>query len=555
MRPVPKARHGLAVAILVVVSALAHLHAACQQELADEQVGVLVNMLRSTNGQLYQRDAIFGDSGLWRFRTPVWEFYLREAYQAGGSASPAKALAMLSGPLTLIYLLGMYGLLYRQCRSWSIACYVAVLSTAVIPLAGDGWGLGPLSSLTADTVYLAFVPWLAWGLAAAINSANVLWVFLGAGLLANIHAVTAMNFALVAAAALLVHWRFARRGWLLAAGGVFCTVAGASPFLAYHLAQRMAFTADAPARWSGAAIALGPGGLDVLLPDVLAALLMFPTLGYVLALALPVAGAVLLPGRLAVKDVRLWLGMLVGAVVVGLGLHGLSQLAGMVMDRPPAVVDFIHALRFSLLALYVLLAEAIVQSARLGLPRRALRITLAAVLALWLVPSDNLAAGRQWVDRAATALMREEERSEPMRRRLTEPDRGRELEAIGMYLRHNTPIDTVVIGDQGRLRLWSQRALVVCADDVKYLYYLAPRRLEAWAAVLADQDEVLAPKSGAPIDRPRLERFALRYGAEFVVVPAAQATTAAPPQYWVESPDQSWGGYWKLYRVGGQAGE
>jgi hypothetical protein len=166
------------------------------------------------------------------------------------------------------------------------------------------------------------------------------------------------------------------------------------------------------------------------------------------------------------------------------------------------------------------------------------------------VPAENFVAARQWLDRSATALMREQERSEPMRRRLVEPSRGRELVAIGNYLRHNTPIDTVILCDQGRLRLWSQRALLVCADDVKYLYYLAPRRLESWQSVLAEQDEILQPKEGGPIDRARLERFARRFGAEYAVVPAEKNLSPASASSWVEPQDQAWGGYWKLYRVG-----
>jgi hypothetical protein len=358
-----------------------------------------------------------------------------------------------------------------------------------------------------------------------------------------------MNFGLVAAGAILVHGHFSRPSWLTAAGGLFCTLAGASPFLAYYLVQRAAFAADAAASWSAADIALGPAGLAVLLPDVLAALLTMPTLGYLLALSLPAAGAILLPGRLAVKDARLWVGMLVSAAIVGLGLHGVCQLLGMFRDQPPPVADFIHALRFLMLPLYVLLAEAIVQLTRLGLPRRALRVTLAAVLAVWLVPADNLVAARQWVDRTATGIMREQERSEPMRRRLIEPDRGRELAAIGDYLWHNTPIDTVIICDQGRLRLWSRRALVVCGDDVKYLYYLAPRRLATWAAVGAEQEEALSPKSGGPCDPRGLERFARRHGAEFAVVPAEKAFAAVNAPRWTELENAAWGAQWKLYQL------
>ncbi len=549
MRPVPKARHLAAVAIILVIGAFTHLHAVCQSELTDQQVRDLVNMLRSTNGQLYQHDAVFGDSGLWRFRTPVWQWYLHEAYVVGGQKSVLNGLTALAGPLMLIYLLGMYVLLYGQCRSWSIACYVSVLSIAVIPLAGEGWGLGPLSSISASTVFLAAVPWLAVAFVATVDSPAVLWVFLGIGVLANIHAVTGMNLALVAAGALLAHRRFNLRTCFTVLGASFCTLAGASPFLAYHFTQKLHFAGDTAATWSAAAMALGPNGLNMLLPSVLGCLLILPTLGYMLALSVPAAGAILLPGRLAVKNSRLWLGMFIAAAAVGLGLHALSQLLGVLMDRTPPVSEFIHALRFLMLPFYVLLADAIVQIARLGISRRPLRVALAAGLALWLVPSDNLALVRQWAEHSAASIISVGDHSESVRHRLTEPMRGGEVQAIGRYLQKRTPLNTVVVCDDSQLRLWSRRALVVCDSDVKYLYYLAPRRLDDWAKLLAQQQQVLSPKAGDAIDVAALDAFAHRHEASYVVLPASQPVPAIAAKHWVIPEDGSWGSYWRLYCV------
>ena len=64
-------------------------------------------------------------------------------------------------PFVLLYLCGMYALLWRQCRSSSIAAFVSVLSIAVIPTFGEWFsGIGTLESITPAGLVMVFSPFL-----------------------------------------------------------------------------------------------------------------------------------------------------------------------------------------------------------------------------------------------------------------------------------------------------------------------------------------------------------------------------------------------------------
>ena len=549
MRPKPKARHLVVMAIFVAVSVIAHFHATMEDRMTDEQIGVAVNVVRSLDGQLYARDPVFGGGELWRFQTPLWQGYLREAYCSTGRRDIRLPLVALIGPLVFVYLAGMYALLWRQCRSWAVACTVAVLSTAVITVAGGHhWGLGPLSSMTGDTVYLAFIPLLIWAFVTRVGRPSVLWVFLAAGLLGNVHAVTAMNLTLVLAIAVIGHWRFSWRGWALAILGGLCSAGAASPQLWYYFTQRAALASTRAVDWSIVGLALRHGKLAVLFPDMLGKALEFPSLAYSLGLWIPAVAVMLRPERFRVRDLRMW-GWLLGAGLgVGLILHGASQLVGVFNGSPPPVIDFVHAIRFTLLPLYVLLAQGIVHLLRLGVSQHAIRLALAALMAVWLVPADNLAVPRHWVEEAVTATMAEENRPENVQKRLIRRDRHRELRAIGHWLETHTPVDTVVVCQEAPLRLWSRRSLVACRADLKYFYYLAPDRLKVWAEQVADQAEVLRPRTGQPAEPAAVERFARRYGADFVVLRAGRPAKG-DRRRWVSSPTGAWGKHWRLFRV------
>jgi hypothetical protein len=550
MRPAPKARHLVAITVFVATAALAHVLAAHDDDLTDEQVGQAVNVIRSLNGDLYAQDPVYGASGLWRLDAPIWQWYWREAFRSTGQLDILAPLRWLVGPTVLVYLLGMYGLLWRQCRSWSVACYVSVLSLAVMPVAGGGeWGIGPLSAMTAGGVGLALVPWVAWAFLWRIDSPSVLWVFLLAGLVTNVDPSTGMNLTILLAIALVVHRRFSWRGWGLAVLGGFCAAGAAGPYLWHAWSLHATYAGAAAPGWPLVAWAIRQHHPIVLLPALLRQAVELSASAYALVLWIPAITVMTRLQRFRVSDQRVWVALLAGGLAVGLALHGASQLVGMLRGTAPPVLGFVQALALTLLPLYVLLAQAVVHVLRMGTSRWALRLTLAAMMAAWLVPADNLAVPRHWVEDTAAAAVSPENRPDNVTRRAIRQAREQELRAIGLWIQGHAPADAVVVCEDARMRLWAHRSLVACREDAMYFYCLAPEGLRAWTDLLVAQREVLRPRAGRTVDVVELAEFARLHGAQYAVVRADEVPAPGSGPGWVAPPSQEWGEYWQLWNL------
>lgn len=544
--------------ILAAVSAAIGTMAWYDRQLTDEQVNVATNVIRATQPDLYSHDPVFGSSGLWQFNSPAWQWYLQQVYRASGAADkPADqwtsddvlpAFRILVGPLTLIYLAGMYLLLWQQCRSWSVACYTAILSMAMIFVPGGSfWGLGPLSSMAPSTVVMVFIPLLVWAMLRWSNSPAILWVFFAAGLLANVQAVTGMNFALVLALTYLGYQRWRPRAWGMALLGGLIALAAASPYLWHFASLRLALSTGSAANWPAVALAFQQGDITVLYPAMLDDALEF--LAYTLVLWIPAVVVILRAERFRVQNFRVWVWMLAACLTVGLVLHGLSQVAGILRGSPPPVIDFVHALRFMLLPLYVLFAQAIVHLVRLGVAGRMMQISLGALMVVWMMLAINLKMPRQWIEDTVASRMAEDSRPESVQTRKIRRQREGEMRAITDWLRTQTPRDTVVACQDLRLRLWAQRSLVANRADVKYIYYLAPGQLKAWSDLVEAQRRALMPRLGQPADLAEITRFAWEHAANYVVLQGADPSADADSRLWVQPPDSAWGAYWRLYRV------
>ena len=117
----------------------------------------------------------------------------------------------------MIFLCGMYALLYRQCRSWSVAAFVAVLSTRVTAAPGGvQWGVGPASTVTSAGVVLALVPALVLLFLRTRPTRRVLLAFLAVGALANFHPPTAANLTLVLLVVYVAGRRWRPGAWPMA---------------------------------------------------------------------------------------------------------------------------------------------------------------------------------------------------------------------------------------------------------------------------------------------------------------------------------------------------
>ncbi len=551
MRPSPKPRHLVAVAIFLVIGSLAYLAALSEDRMTDEQVNRSVNALRAADPGLYAADPVFGESGLWRFNNPLWQWYLKEVYRVAGTDNLLKPLQLLTGPVVVVYLLGMYALLWRQCRSWTVSCYVAVLSLAIISVVGGSqWGLGTVGSMTPEALCVAMAPLLLRAFLDRIDSPAVLWVFAAAGLLANINVPTGINLALVFAIVLLGRRKFGLRGWALAISGGLVTVAAASPHLWHFLTQRRAFaTAASVADWESVALAFRRGRLTVLFPDLVGNLLEMPGLAFLLALWIPAVAVMTQSGRFRVRDRATWIWMLAGCLAVGLVLHGASQSWGKVTGSAPPVIDFVKALSLTLPALYVLLAQGIVHLLRLGFGRAWVQLTLGVVLVLWLTPAANLAVPRHYVEEKMASLVDEDNRPVNVQRRLARRARRAELRAIAEWLGENISPDDIVACQDSRVRLWSRRSLVACSSDVKFFYYMAPHKLRAWSDLVAEQRETLQPRTGQPVDPAKIDAFARGHNVRYAVLPPGRELPVTDGFTEVKSDDSAWGRHWRLCRI------
>lgn len=563
MRPVPRPRHVPAVLILVGVAALYGHLAGLDKRLSDTQVDIAAAALKDHRPDLFPQDPVFSGR-LWRFHTPVFLGLLKFALVPTAYSNLALPFRMLTAVVSLVYLLGAYGLMYRQCHSWSVSTFVAVLSSAVTYTLGQAfWGVGSLGSITPPTLCIAVTPiivlsFLHYGDPAAVPSRQwrLLWVFGFIGLLGNLHLVTAMNLTIILVIVHLGRQRFALRAWPVAVLGAACSLIAALPYALYYFALREATSpAGATIGYDQAFEAFRVAGLAVLYPDVLKSLLNWMLV--VAVLVIP-AGAVLpRVERFRVHNLGFWVWFVLAGLFVAFVLQGLSQLIGLVREQAPPVIDFVQASSLVMLPLYVLFAQTLTNIFRLLRAHRAwVRLGCAALMAAWMIPSDNLRVARHMLLDTATAYMDEADKPRNVQRHHETAARRRELAAIGDWARRHSDPSAIFLVDRTEFRMLSHRAILAGSNDAKYIYYLAPWRLPDWMDRLKRQNKLLNPRAGDRADAEALRSFAQELAAreEFNAVRQWYAilhAEGAPQtgQILKPVPSEQWGRHYRLYRL------
>ncbi|MCK4603047.1 MAG: hypothetical protein KAU28_11310, partial [Phycisphaerae bacterium] len=500
---------------------------------------------------LFANDQVFGASGRWRFHTPLHQALLEMILVPSGYQDLTLPFRAIAGVVAMIYLCGMYALLYRQCRSWSISTFVAVLSSAVVYTFGRStWGVGSLSSITAWTLYLAVCPLIVLALLRHERQWKLILVFGFIGLLGNIHLVAAMNLTIVLLIVYLVRRRFAPAAWAMAVVCGLCALLAVGPYLWYCFKLRGEV---AVVSMEAVREALQVADVDVLYPDILRTLKNW----FLFAAVLGVPAAVVLPRveRFRVRDLSAWVSLAVGGLFVAFGLHAVSQLIGDVQGKAPPVIDFFHAASLVMLPLYVLFAQALTNIFRMVRTHRSwLRWLCAALMAAWIIPSDNFRLPRHAALDKATMFMKEADKPRRVRKHHDRIARRAELERVGQWARYNTDRNAVFLVDLPEFRMLSRRAIAACTDDLWYAYHLAPARLAEWTARIAEQRALLYPPTGTA-DLIALQRFADKLAATemfeeaegwFVVLRA----DVTPEKTTIEEiePD-GWGRFYRIYRL------
>jgi len=208
-----------------------------------------------------------------------------------------------------------------------------------------------------------------------------------------------------------------------------------------------------------------------------------------------------------------------------------------------------------MLPLYALLGQAITNLFRLLRGHRAaLRWVLVALLGAWMVPSDNLRVARWELADLGASLLSEADKPAYVLRHRERRDRRRELRAIADWAAERP--GSMYITDRGEFRVLARRPVVAGPNDPRYLYYLAPWRLEQWLDRYRRQDELLHPSAGTA-DADAATGFVTDLISQSPALAGVSEwylllyTSSAPAKPGALQPVESggWGRFYKLYRI------
>jgi hypothetical protein len=566
MRPVPRSRHLLAVVIFAAVAAASAYFASVEERLSSAQVNIAAAAVKRHDPEAFPHDPVFGESRLWLFHTPAFQSLLELVLVPTGYHDLRLPFRVMAGGVTMMFLCGMYALLYAQSRSWSVSCFVSVLSSRVIEAFGGGvWGVGSLESITPAGLCVAVYPLIVLAFARYSRPRpdeppsaqwRLLLVFAAVGLMGNFHLPTAMNVTIVLLTAYVARERFSPRCLPMAVACGLSALITALPFAGYYFGIRaMLSRGDPEAAAETVREAFRIGKLTVLYPELLKGFLHWRMLAAALVLVVPAAAVLVRLERFKTQNVGLWASLAGGSLFVALGLHGLSQLLGCALDTAPPVIDFLRASSLLLLPLYVLLGQAITNVFRLLHGRRhGVRWALAALMAAWMIPSDNFRVARHAVSELATAFMDEARKPPYVQRHIEQRQRRRELAAIARWAAGRG--GSMFITDRPEFRMLARRPIVAGPNDARYFYYLTPGRLGEWMGPFKKQRELLHPGTGRAeaeavrqfvAERIQADPAAKEIAEWYVILRRSDAPEKPGPLKPVAG--ESWGRHFVMYRI------
>jgi hypothetical protein len=187
-----------------------------------------------------------------------------------------------------------------------------------------------------------------------------------------------------------------------------------------------------------------------------------------------------------------------------------------------------------------------------------LRSGLAALTAALVIPSDNFRRPRHLLYDAATAQMPEDSRPLRVQELRARRDAAAELRRLAAWADQHTPPDAVFIANRDEFRLLARRSLAASRQDLTYLYYLAPQRLDEWVLRL----EIQAALFHKPTEMTDVAAFrsalqsegAMGAAAHWYGVFPADVAPAGGEAFEVAQPGL-WGRHYRLYRVPASAAE
>ncbi|MCE5279837.1 MAG: hypothetical protein ABFD92_03515 [Planctomycetaceae bacterium] len=484
----------MALAIFVAVAAIYGTQAFYDQRLDREQLQLATAAMKRHNPDLFPRDMVFGPGRMSEMHPPLFLGAMEMVLIPTDYRDPTLPFRVLAPIVAMVYLCGMYALMYRHCRSWSISALVAVASSAVMETVGQCfWGAGALTSVTPQGVVIAVTPLVVLALMIYWHDWRVLLVFLATGVLANVDMTAATNLMLVLLVAYLAKHNWRPRALAMGAACVGCAVAAAAPYVWYFytLSDRTAELNINPYIGTYAPmVSLTQSGIlygfDALLGDL-------GLWGGMLAAPVILTAVVLsLVERFRVRDLKFWLVWTAASLCVATVLYGGMYILDLRGHVPPPTTDYLQGASLVMLPFYALLAQALTNLFRLFHPyRHLLRWLCAAALVAWMLPTENLRVARHAAFEVATLFLPDSEKpSNVLRHR--ESDRKRAtLRRLAAAAKENTPPDAIFITESLEFRLESQRSILISIQDMIYLHRLAPGKLTKWYRCLCGQRKVL----------------------------------------------------------------
>ena len=517
MKAVPRTHHLLAATILLGVAVVYGYQAALDDRISEQQINIATVAVKEHRPELFPHDPVYGRRGVWRVYTPVFQSLLKLVLVPNDYQSPDLPFRLMVPVVALVFMGSMYALLYRECRSWSVATFVAVVSTRVTYTLGRTyWGVGSLASMTPATLFLAGVPLVIMAMlrhddigrsGRKARPSRLFFLFGLIGLGGNLNLVMAMNLTLVMLMVYLARRRFALSAWPTAMGCALSALIGAMPYTLYYLALRWRITPfTAAVETMAVENAFQIARLDVLFPQILEPML----LGLVpMALFVAVPATVLRrTERFKTPHLGFWIWFGAAGLFVATACQGASQAVGKLMGTGPPVVDFMDASKYVMLPIYVLVAQGLTSIFRLmRTHRHMVRWICALLAALWMLTSDNLRVTRHAAEDAATLFIAEADKPRSVRRHHRHRRERKELIAIAQWARRHTGAGAVFVVGDPEFRLLARRSIVASRFDARAIFYLTPWHLGELMNRADQQDRLLNPKQSDRLPEEQLQFF------------------------------------------------
>jgi hypothetical protein len=560
MKPQHKPRHFIAVLILTIAAGGYGYLAMYDTRLDASQVRLATVAMKIHDQSLYSQDPVFGDSELWRGHSPMFLGAMKMVLEPIGYDDPTLSFRIMSPVLTLVFLLGMYALMFRQCLNWSVSVFVAILSTTVTQTPGQvSWGMGPVAMVTPMGVCLAVLPLLVIAFLRSWDYYNrpthdagrwpwrIMLVFGCIGGLGNVDLGMSINIALVLACTYLAAQHFKLRAWLVAGACLLMAAAAATPQFVRYLMILQGSTPQASLVFE----AFRQGGLRAMFP-VLAGDMVDWTVSCSVLMVLSIA-VLFRFERFKARHLGFWLVMFIASMAVTILGQGLMQLSAVLTGRGPLLIEFARAVPLAMLPLYAFAAQTLANLFRLSRRGHTLRWVCVALTAIWMLPSENLRVVRHWGYEVGTTFMEEQDKPIRLRKRLRRAKRRGELQNIARWAKAHTGRDDIFIADDTDFRMLSRRSMIA-GDDVRWVFYLAPGRLPEWIQNTLELRRMLR-SSGGKADAEAMFLFTTdpdhtAAWPDEINCYAIIDSDAYPESDRFESIDNpGWGEHWRLVRI------